>query len=136
MKRRTLMLIKPDAVRAKSVGKILLMVEEHGFEIIQAKVFCFDKALCDRFYREHHGKGFYPRLEAFMCSGKSWALILEKDDAVKSLRTLMGAVEVEKRVPGTIRYHYGHGLTDNAVHGSDSEASAVREIEIIFGKGA
>ncbi|MFA7543118.1 MAG: nucleoside-diphosphate kinase [Candidatus Cloacimonadaceae bacterium] len=129
---RTLMLIKPDAVKAKSAGGIIGMLEKAGFEIKAAKVFEFDAALCQVFYKDHLAKEFFPRLESFMCSGTSWALILEKENAVCALRELMGDVMPEKRVPGTIRYHYGHGITDNGVHGSDSLENAEREIAIIF----
>jgi len=130
---RTLLLIKPDAVEANHVGEIISMVQHRGFDIPQAKVFSFDPKLCAEFYKDHLGKDFYPRLEAFMCKGRTWALILEKEDAVHELRELLGDVIPEKRKAGTIRAVFGHGITDNGAHGSDSEMSAEREIGVIFG---
>jgi len=133
MKQRTLLLIKPDAVEARHVGEIISIIQHHGFEICQVKVFRFDPDLCSIFYKDHLGKDFYPRLESFMCKGKTWALVLEMDDAVQRLRDLLGDVVPEKRKPGTIRAVFGHGITDNGAHGSDSLQSAEREIAVIFG---
>jgi len=133
MIQKTLLLIKPDAVKAKHAGEIITMLEHHGFEIIQAKVFRFDQELSRRFYKDHLEKEFYPRLEAFMCSGTSWALELEREEAVHELRELLGDVIPEKRAEGTIRARYGTGITDNGAHGSDCPDSALREIGVIFG---
>lgn len=132
MTQRTLLLIKPNAVADKNAGEIISMVEHHGFTIAAARVFTFDEALSRRFYHEHLDKEFYPRLQAFMCSGQSWALILERVQAVPELRQLLGDVDPAKRVPGSIRGRFGKGITDNAAHGSDSVHSAEREIAVIF----
>ncbi|HQP26372.1 MAG TPA: nucleoside-diphosphate kinase, partial [Candidatus Syntrophosphaera sp.] len=79
------------------------------------------------------GKEFFDRLVEFMCSAPSVALLLEKENAVKELRELIGDADPEKRGPGTIRDLYAEGVTENAVHASDSEASAERETRLIFG---
>ncbi|MDI3503392.1 MAG: nucleoside-diphosphate kinase [Candidatus Cloacimonadota bacterium] len=129
---QSLFLIKPNAVSSRHVGHIITMLEEHDFAIRQMKLFRFDQELARRFYQEHLEKEFYPRLESFMCSGNTVALLLEKEHAIHELRELMGEVEPEKRKPGTIRALYGNGVTDNGAHASDSAASAIREIGIIF----
>lgn len=131
MRQRCLFLIKPNAVAQRNVGKIVTMIEEHGFELRNTRQFRFDPALSRRFYAEHLDKD--ARLETFMCSGDSIALILEREDAIHEIRELLGAVVPEKRQPGTIRALYGAGITDNGGHASDSAEHASREIEIIFG---
>ncbi|MDD2597147.1 MAG: nucleoside-diphosphate kinase [Candidatus Cloacimonetes bacterium] len=133
MKERTLLLIKPNAVRARHAGEIISIIEREGFDILKAMIFRFDPDLSRRFYVDHLGKEFYPRLEEFMCSGVSWALVLERENAVHKLRDLLGDVIPEKRLPGTIRALYGEGITDNGAHGSDCPQSAIREIGVIFG---
>lgn len=130
---QTLLLIKPNAVRDGHIGDIISVIEHDGFTIKKMKKMCFDGTLAAKFYQEHIGKGFYDRLLNFMCSGDSVALLLEKEDAIARLRELMGDVAPEKRKPGTIRALYGADVTENAVHGSDSPESAVREIGIVFG---
>ncbi len=130
---QTLLLIKPDAVAAGNVGRIITTIEDNDFSILAARVFRFDQKLSEVFYRDHLGKDFYPRLEAFMCSGLTWALVLQKDNAVHELRELLGDVIPEQRKAGSIRAMYGHGITDNGAHGSDSVQSAEREIGVIFG---
>lgn len=132
MNQQTLLLIKSNAVAKKHVGHILSMVEEHGFRIVALKVFSFTSALAAEFYKEHIGKEFYPRLEKFMCIGDTVAAILEKENAIAELRELLGSVEPEKRKPGTIRYLYGDGITDNGAHASDCPISAEHEIGVIF----
>ncbi|HQQ68140.1 MAG TPA: nucleoside-diphosphate kinase, partial [Candidatus Cloacimonadota bacterium] len=81
MNERTLLLIKPNAVRARHAGEIISIIEREGFEIVMARVFRFDTSLSRSFYVDHLGKEFYPRLEEFMCSGVSWALVLERENA-------------------------------------------------------
>ena len=133
MNERTLLLIKPNAVRARHAGEIISIIEREGFEIVMARVFRFDTSLSRSFYVDHLGKEFYPRLEEFMCSGVSWALVLERENAVHGLRDLLGDIIPERRQPGTIRALFGDGITDNGAHGSDCPQSAIREIGVIFG---
>lgn len=129
---RCLFLVKPNAIAYRNVGHIITMIEEHGFDILDIKLFAFDPALSRHFYAEHADKEFYPRLEDFMCRGNTIALILEKENAIHEIRELLGDVMPEKRKPGTIRALYGQGITDNGAHASDSLESAEREIGIIF----
>jgi nucleoside-diphosphate kinase len=129
---QSLFLIKPNAVAEGHVGHIISMLEDHGFAILQMKLFRFDPELSRRFYKDHLNQEFYPRLESFMCSGDTIALLLEKENAIHELRELMGDVMPEKRKPGTIRALYGKGITDNGAHASDCIESAKREIRVIF----
>ncbi len=133
MIQQSLFMIKPNAVIEKHVGHIITMLEDHGFSILKMKLFRFDEELVRTFYAEHTGKEFFPRLQSFMCSGDTVALLLEREDAIKVLRDLNGDVDPEKRKPGTLRALHGKGVTDNGVHSSDSPESAKRETEIIFG---
>ncbi|MCK9557846.1 MAG: nucleoside-diphosphate kinase [Candidatus Cloacimonetes bacterium] len=129
---RSLFLIKPNAVAHHHVGHIISILEEHRFNILNIKLFRFDEQLCRLFYADHLNKDFYPRLESFMCSGDTVALLLERENAIHLLREIIGDVIPEKRKPGTIRALYGDGITDNGAHASDSPESAQREIAIIF----
>lgn len=130
---RSLLLIKPNAVKHKHIGEIISILEHEQYRFMGMKIFRFDAALAARFYAEHRGKAFYNKLVEFMTSEDTVALILEKENAIHALRELIGSVEPDLRKPGTIRYLYGEGVTENGVHASDCLASAKREIEIIFG---
>lgn len=130
---QSLLIIKPNAFVKGKVGAIINILEEKGFQLKQLKLFQFDPPLAKEFYAEHIHKAFYPRLEEFMCSAPSVAVLLEKEDAIEDLRELLGAVEPSERKEGTIRYYYGEGATENGAHASDSKMSAIREIKIIFG---
>ncbi len=99
------------------------------------KLFRFDRGLASEFYAEHLGKSFFDKLVDFMMSDDTVAIVVEKENAIQDLRELIGAVEPEKRKPGTIRFLFGEGVTENGVHASDSELSAFREIGVIFGAG-
>lgn len=133
MTERSLLLIKPNAVVHHHVGQIIAILEEAGFQLADMKEFQFDPELAREFYTAHIGKGFFDKLVEFMCSGATVGLIVEKDDAIAELRELIGEVDPARRKPGTIRDLYAEGITENAVHASDSPESAQREIAIIFG---
>lgn len=133
MTERSLLLIKPNAVQHGHIGEIISILEKEQYRFIGMKIFRFDSALAARFYAEHKGKAFYDKLLDFMTSDDTVALILEKENAIHELRELIGAVEPELRKPGTIRYLYGEGVTENGVHASDCQQSAQREIAVIFG---
>lgn len=129
---QTLLLIKPNATKKKHIGDILSIIEKNGYEIKNLKAFTFDTALANKFYKEHIGKEFFERLISFMMSGLTVGALLEKDDAVLSLRELIGSTKPENRKPGTIRALYADSFTENAVHASDSHDHALREIFLIF----
>ncbi|MCB5246814.1 MAG: nucleoside-diphosphate kinase [Candidatus Cloacimonetes bacterium] len=133
MTRNTLLLIKPNAFVHHHVGHIISILEEAGFRLLQLKEFQFTPESAAVFYEMHKGKEFYQRLIDFMCSAPTVGLLLEKDNAIADLRELVGEVDPAQRKPGTIRDLYAEGVTENAVHASDSEANAEREIGLIFG---
>ena len=132
MSQRTLVLLKPDAVRRGLVGELLGRFEAKGLTIAAMKQCTIDGELADRHYAEHVDKDFYPPLRAFVLSGPIIALVLEGDEAVEIVRVLNGATDGRKAAPGTIRGDLSISNRENLVHGSDSLASADREIAIWF----
>ena len=132
MNQQTLLLIKPNAVLHRHAGEIIHMIEQSAFLMRDLKIMRFDPDLAAQFYTEHLGKEFYPRLLDFMCSGTTIAVLLEKENAVFDLRKLVGDTDPAKREPNTIRALYAEGITENAVHASDSPEHAAREISLIF----
>jgi nucleoside-diphosphate kinase len=130
---RTLVLIKPDAVRRGLVGEVLSRFEAKGLTIVAMQHRTIDAAMADRHYAEHVEKEFYPPLRDFVCSGPLVALVLEGDEAVDVVRALNGATDGRKALPGTIRGDLSLSNRENLVHGSDSPESAAREIAIWFG---
>jgi nucleoside-diphosphate kinase len=132
---RTLVLIKPDAVRRGLVGEVLSRFEAKGLTIVAMRQRTIDGELADRHYAEHLAKEFYPPLRDFVCSGPLVALVLEGDQAVDVVRELNGATDGRKAVPGTIRGDLSLSNRENLVHGSDSPESAEREIGIWFPEG-
>lgn len=133
MNEQTLLLIKPNAVHHKHIGHIISIIETRGFIIRNIKIFQFTTDSASDFYRDHRGKSFFDKLVSFMVSGTTVALLLEKKNAMADLRELVGDADPEKRKPGTIRSIYAEGVTENAVHASDSMENAHREIKLIFG---
>jgi nucleoside-diphosphate kinase len=133
MTRRTLLLIKPNAVLHHHIGHIISIVEDAGFRLAEMKEFQFTPDSATIFYEMHQGKDFYQRLLDFMCSGPTVGIIAEKDNAVEDMRELIGEVDPAHRKHGTIRDLYSEGITENAVHASDSPENAEREIGLVFG---
>ena len=129
---RTLLLIKPDAVGRGLVGEIVARVERRGFSIRAMKLVRVSEQQAAEHYSEHVGKPFYPGLVEFITSGAVVAMVLEGLGAVPAVRAMMGATNPLDSAPGTIRGDYALDLGENVVHGSDSVASAAREIEIFF----
>ena len=133
MSNRTLVLLKPDAVERQLVGAILSRFEQKGLTLVAMELRKLDSAILERHYEEHKGKGFYPELVAFMSRGPVVALVVEgPEDTWEIVRSMMGATNPRASAPGTIRGDYGTIFTENLVHGSDSAASAAREIGIFF----
>ena len=129
---RTLVLLKPDAVRRGLVGDVLARFEAKGLTIAALEMRTIDPALADRHYAEHVDRDFYPPLRDFETSGPMLAMILEGDEAVDVVRALNGATDGRKAAPGTIRGDLALSNRENLVHGSDSAESAEREIAIWF----
>ena len=130
---KTLVLIKPDAFGNGHAGDILKIYEDAGFKILAAKVMRMTPDLAAKHYAEHIGRPFYAALVDFMTSAPLMALVLAGDDVIKKVRTLNGATNPADADDGTVRKLYAEDKTKNAVHASDSEASAAREIPIFFG---
>ncbi|HKB19800.1 MAG TPA: nucleoside-diphosphate kinase [Gaiellaceae bacterium] len=129
---RTLVLIKPDAVRRGLAGEILRRFELRGLEIRDARLLTVDRALAEEHYAEHAAKPFYGELVEFITSGPTLALVLEGEGAIVTVRTTMGATNPADAGPGTIRGDLALAMPDNLVHGSDSPESAAREIALWF----
>jgi nucleoside-diphosphate kinase len=132
MTQRTLVLLKPDAVRRGLVGDLLRRFEAKGLTIVAMQLRTADETVADLHYAEHVAKDFYPPLREFVTSGPLVAVVLEGDHAVEVVRAINGATDGRKAAPGTIRGDYSVSNRENLVHGSDSPESAEREIAIWF----
>jgi nucleoside-diphosphate kinase len=132
---RTLVLIKPDAVRRKLAGEILARFERRGLEVREAKLLTVDRSLAEEHYAEHSEKPFFGELVDFITSAPTLALVLEGESAISVVRTTMGSTNPAESAPGTIRGDLALAMPDNLVHGSDSRASAQREVALWFGDG-
>ena len=133
MSNRTLVLLKPDAVERQLVGSIVSRFETKGLKLVAMELRALDAAILERHYEEHKGKGFYAELVSFMSRGPVVAMVVEgPEDTWEILRNMMGATNPRNAAPGTIRGDYGTLFTENLIHGSDSAASAAREIGIFF----
>jgi nucleoside-diphosphate kinase len=129
---RTLILIKPDAVRRKLAGEILGRIEARGFEVAGGKLVTVSRDLAERHYAEHEQKPFFGELVEFITSGPTWALVVEGEGAIATMRTTIGATNPANAEPGTIRGDLAMSMPDNLVHGSDSPESAEREVALWF----
>lgn len=132
MSERTLVLIKPDALRRGLAGEILSRYERKGLRIVSLDLREADGAVLDEHYAEHREQPFYPGLRDFMQTGPLLAVVFEGDQAVSVVRMLNGATDGRKAEPGTIRGDLALSNQQNLVHGSDSPESAAREISIWF----
>jgi nucleoside-diphosphate kinase len=129
---RTLVLIKPDAVRRGLIGEILARYERRGLTIVAMDQRVVDESLSDAHYAEHVDKPFYPGLREFITGGPLVALVLEGDQAIDVVRTMNGATDARKAAPGTVRGDLALSTSQNLVHASDSADSAKREIDLWF----
>jgi nucleoside-diphosphate kinase len=129
---RTLVLVKPDAVRRGLIGEVLRRFERKGLRPMAMDLRRIDGELADQHYAEHLAKDFYPPLREFITSGPLVALVLEGDEAIAVVRTLVGATDGRKAAAGTVRGDLSPSNRENLVHASDSAESAAREIGIFF----
>ena len=130
---RTFSMIKPDATARNITGKINAKIEAAGLKIVAQKRIWMTRVQAETFYGEHKGKPFFDELVSFMTSGPTIVQVLEGDNAIAHYREIMGATNPEKAAPGTLRAEFAESMGRNSVHGSDSEASAAREIAYWFG---
>ena len=129
---KTLSIIKPDAVGKNVIGQIISRFEENGLCLVAGKLVHLSDEMASGFYAEHHGKPFFEDLKKFMTSGPVFVQVLEGENAIQKNRELMGNTNPQEALPGTIRADFANSIDANAVHGSDSAASAIREIEYFF----
>jgi len=132
---RTLSIVKPDAVARNIIGEIYSRFEKNGLTIVAARMMRLTEDQAKGFYAEHDGKPFYGDLVAYMTSGPVVVQVLEGDNAIAKNRELMGATNPAEAAAGTIRADFAESVEANAVHGSDSPASAEREIGYFFDSG-
>ena len=129
----TLVLLKPDAVRRGLVAELIGRFERRGFRIRGLKQLVLERSVAEEHYAEHRERPFFGELVAFITSGPLVALALEGNDAIATVRTMMGETHPTKSAPGTIRGDLALELAENVVHGSDSPESAARELGLFFG---
>jgi nucleoside-diphosphate kinase len=131
----TLAIVKPDAVEAGNAGKVLAKLQEVGFTIRGIKMLRLTETQARAFYEVHKERPFYGSLVEFMTSGPVMPVALEKEgDAVSNLREVMGATDVAKAAPGTVRALFGTSIERNAIHGSDSAENAAVELSFFFSR--
>jgi nucleoside-diphosphate kinase len=129
---RTLLIVKPDAVQRHLIGHIVGRLEKAGFTIVEMRMVSLTDAKARAFYAVHEGKPFLNSLVKFMTSGPVVPMVLEKDNAVNDLRTLIGATDPGKAACGTIRQEIALDIEKNSVHASDSDENAAKEISHFF----
>jgi len=129
---RTFSIIKPDAVAKNVIGEIYSRFEHAGLRIVASKMLHLSKERAEGFYAEHSERPFFNDLVSFMTSGPIMVQVLEGENAVLANREIMGATNPVEALTGTVRSDYANSLDENAVHGSDAQASAAREIAYFF----
>jgi nucleoside-diphosphate kinase len=132
MTNRTFVIIKPDAIKNRYTGKIYDRILQAGFTILSAKLLKMTLIQAEGFYAVHRERPFYGELTTFMSSGACMVLALEKENAVAAWRETIGATNPEEAAEGTIRKDFATSLGENAVHGSDSDENAEKEIAFFF----
>ncbi len=132
MAQRTFSIIKPDAVRKGYTGAILAEIDKAGFQIVAIKKASISKEQAKGFYHVHAQRPFFEDLTTFMSSGPLFLMVLERDNAILDLRTLMGATNPSNAEEGTIRRKFAGSIQENAIHGSDAEDTAAFEIGYWF----
>jgi nucleoside-diphosphate kinase len=131
---RTLTILKPDTVSAGHAGEAIAAIEQAGFRILAMKMVRLTQAQAEAFYHVHRGKFFFDSLVRFMTEGPVIPMALEREDAIASLRKLMGDTNPEKAAEGTIRRRFGSSIERNAIHGSDAPETAAFELGFFFAK--
>lgn len=132
MSDRTLVLVKPDAVRRGLVGEVVGRLERKGLRIVALELRTIDRATAEEHYAEHRSRPFFADLVEFITSGPLVALVVEGPRAVTAVRGIMGVTDPVQAVPGSVRGDYALEIGQNLVHGSDSTESAGREIGLFF----
>lgn len=131
---RTYIMLKPDCIKRKLMGKVIARIEDKGYSIVDAKMMTLDEKILKEHYAHLAGKPFFPEIVSFMTSGPVFAMIVEGENAVKGMRNLMGPTQFEEAVAGSIRGDYAFSTGENIIHGSDSVENAKIEIARFFGR--
>ena len=129
---RTFLMLKPDAVQRGLVGEVISRFEKKGFKLVAIKMLQVDRALAEEHYKEHRGKPFFEPTVQYIMSSPVVAMVWEGKNIVALAREMMGATNPANASPGSIRGSYGMDISRNVIHGSDSVASAEREIALYF----
>lgn len=129
---KTFSIIKPNAVNKNVIGGVITKFEENGLKIAASKLTKISREKCEEFYAEHSERPFFGELVEFMTSGPVMLMVLSGENAILKNREIMGATNPAEAAEGTLRKLYGDSMGENAVHGSDSAASAEREIALFF----
>ena len=129
---RTLTIIKPDAFAGGKAGKIIALLEQEGFRLRASRVLHLSDAQAQEFYAVHRERPFYASLVQFMTSGRCMPMVLEREDAVATLRRAIGATDPAEAADGTVRKLYAESKERNAIHASDSDENAEREARFFF----
>lgn len=132
MNERTFVMVKPDGVQRALVGEVISRLEKKGLKPVAMKVYRIPRDIAERFYGEHKGKQFYDGLINYITSGPVICMVWEGEEAVSVVRTAMGKTNPAEALPGTIRGDLALHPGRNVIHGSDSQASAKREINLLF----
>ena len=131
---KTFLMVKPDGVERQVIGDIVDRFERRGFVMKGAKLMVIPTELAEKHYAEHAERPFFGELVEFITSGPVFAMVWEGENVIKLARSMMGATKPEESNPGTIRGDYATTVSHNIIHGSDSLASAEREIGLFFGE--
>ncbi|MDR2005729.1 MAG: nucleoside-diphosphate kinase [Acidaminococcales bacterium] len=132
---RTYVMVKPDGVRKNLIGAVIARFERRGLRITGLKMIKISVEQAKKHYAEHAGKPFFGELVEFITSGPVAAMVVEGENAIKAVRSMMGATNPLDAVPGSIRGDFALTMSQNIVHGSDGEESAEREINNFFAPG-
>lgn len=135
MAETTLIIIKPNAMKKHVIGQIIQKFEENHLSVVAGKLLSLTKKQCEDFYREHEGRPFFDELTTFMSSHPVLVMALSGKNVVMRVREIMGATNPLEAKEGTIRKLFGDSLGENAIHGSDSQQSAIREVSFFFKEG-
>ena len=131
---RTYIMLKPDAIKRRLVGKIISRIEEKGFDIVEAKMFMLNEELLKEHYAHLADKPFFGEIVSYMTSGPVLGMIVEGDEVIAGMRKLMGKTKWLEAEPGTIRGDFACSTTENLIHGSDAPETAEAEIKRFFGR--
>jgi nucleoside-diphosphate kinase len=129
---RTFSIIKPDAIKDGHAGEVISLLEKAGFRIVALRMVHLSRAQAEGFYAVHRERPFFPSLVKFMTEGPVIVMALEREDAVKKLREVMGATNPANAAEGTIRKLYASGIERNVIHGSDAPETAESELQYFF----